>query len=324
MIWSAFVIANIIAFIWYFFTVVAGVRAADGKVGPLTKWGDFFDSVFGLNACKKVPAHNQNPPYKEPVILCPDLPVPYPHAGQTNFNIAVSPEENQTQTGTAVRDVGGVTSLAVKGALVSAFDYIVQQFTGGSDASKLGNFGDYNKEIFKGGLSPYCNTSQSTSKGEIGYYYYMDQNNKEVPVIPPATANNPLPNPPLLQPEYIHGLQFTPSPYGEDPANHGYPTGWKAYLGTQLQNAMGYSTAFNGFGNGLTRTSTKPYASNQLIYFPLPQNGGQISWSNEFGFKDAKNNEWLVNSMLLKPNKLKWKAFNKKGTEAEQAAGLLH
>ena len=302
---------NILALIWSLLTIWSGLRYTSGKTGPLTWWGGFFDYVFGLDACKSVPAENQRASsFREPCWQCEPgggKGLPYPHGGQPQFR--TMPKETTIEECTAVNGVGGVTGTNVTGRLgskaVSTAQYIVGFFTGNVNGSV--SQAEYDKKRFKNG-TPYA-ALQSTTNDSIGYYYTQDSAGNEIPLLAPCNSGTySFPSGSLNA--------FLGSSTGP------FPVGWNAYLNTENSawgQQFGRSTIACDAGGSYVQSGQTPWnpKSAQLIYNDPNQTAPSKWWSDKSGFQNitptsAPNgyNQLYASTVLANVNKIEYKQFN--------------
>lgn len=282
---------NIFMAMWSAVTIMSGVRYARGTAtsGPLSWMGMIFDEIFGLDTPRLVPSKNQNLSHlKAPCYFC-SAPSKYPHGGNSSF--VCNHGQLDVLDCTAVSGVGGSNSKFVAGGskLVDAVQYINTILTGSSTGSV--SKGDYDKKRFKFG-TPYIPNQTGDA---IGYYYTTDTKGQEIPLIPPAIGTNTIPR----------ALASNPGAYGATAGNHGFPTGWNAFVHYNATSASGGS-----FGAAITPISADGTDYNN----PTPT----VTFDPTLGFVDTKfpsygntaqTNALFVSGPLYDPDKLKYKQF---------------
>lgn len=282
---------NIFMAMWSAVTIMAGVRYARGTAtsGPLSWMGMIFDEIFGLDTPRLVPSKNQNLSHlKAPCYFC-SAPSSYPHGGNSAF--VCNHGQLDVLDCTAVSGVGGSNSKFIAGGakLVDAVQYINTILTGSSTGSV--SKGDYDKKRFKFG-TPYIPNQTGDA---IGYYYTTDTKGQEIPLIPPAIGTNTIPR----------ALASNPGAYGATAGNHGFPTGWNAFVHYNATSASGGS-----FGAAITPISADGTDYNN----PTPT----VTFDPTLGFVDTKypsygntaqTNALFVSGPLYDPDKLKYKQF---------------
>lgn len=297
---------NVFMAMWAGVTIAAGVRYADGKAvnGPLAFLGRIFDSMFGLDTCRKIPARNQNiADLKQPAYFC-STGANYPHADEQGFIIEHDNPPNVAAI-TGVNGVGGINGSRFihgnKGA-IDPVTYINTIITGSPTGSVA--TGEYDKKRFKYG-TPFA---QYQTGSTWGYYYSTDDKGQEIPVLMPATGTS------LSAPVYPSNNPFA---YGGR-ANTGYfppdSKGWVRY---------GYSTdpyTPDPTGMVLTKPVGKTWSTpdststfDPLLGFVGGPKGHQAASSAQANIK-------FIETALSFIDNLKYKSFSPVGPDGSAQA----
>lgn len=279
---------NYLAFFWYILTVWSGLAAADGKSGPLTWWGSFFDAAFGLDNCEKVPAENQDPPYHRPAIGC-TTPYAYPHGGQSSTTLM--PLAYVPPSTTVVQGVGGVTSTSISQRYRKAVDsatYIMQIMTGKVTGDVAA--GEYDKKRFKFG-TPYIDQQPEYQ----GYYQTLDKMGRAVPLIAPSTTAS-------AKAFVPPGFDYTTNP---------------AWVTSPSMSGNKVQASYNG----VLLTTGGMVANVQPTYLPpntklfLNKPGGGFQGSTT----PAQSNEQFIRTALLNPGQLTFVSASKVASNQTKA-----
>lgn len=277
-----FAFYNIVGFFWFLFTVAAGLKAADGKTGPLTWWGTFFDNLFDLGNCEKVPVANQSPPYLRPAIGCP-TPYTFPHGG--NASNTINPLPFIPAHTTVVNGVGGVGQSSIRqrqGKAIDPATYIMQVMTG----NPVGNVanGEYDKKRFKFG-TPYMDQQPSFA----GYYQSNDNLGRSVPLIAPSTTASNKAFVPT-------GFDYTTNP---------------AWVTTETDRGNKVQSSYNGItvrtGNMTGDVLTTYTQANAKLFVNKPGVGfSGPSYQISKGNYGNESNTQFIRTSLLNPDHLTW------------------
>lgn len=302
-------IYNIVAAIWAFITIVSGTRYYNGaRSGLLSIYASIFDGIYGLDLCKQIPSKNQTAPFKSPCNPCIN-PKTYPHGGDSSFLIHAGTYNERNCT--AVAGVNGVDKARITnhGAPVAAINYITTILTGKSNGNVQA--GQYDTTRFKQS-TPY-NTLVNHDPNKpaapaIGYYYSLDSNKQEVPLIPPCVG--PYTFPGSLQLYHPQG-------------SYKLPDDWSAYVttGTGAQQ-----TCFSGL------TQTKPTSKNSLPGYYYNNTVGHYvngtyqqvkPYNNESGFGDSLSNSYFVGTSLNQTDNLLFKSYPQTAPSPTSSIGQL-